>query len=169
MTPLRRILDTLAAVAIASACTAVSAANLTIGLGTDVTALDPHYHNVTPNNNVGAHIFGYLVMRNEKSQLAANRGRYSNTKVDALTEDALQTVDDVKREAYLQRAAELAIGDTGLIPLHFQVSLWATRDGITYAPRVDEQTLAWKFLPRDQEVTASRAADSRERRARQPP
>ena len=46
-----------------------SAANLTIGLGTDVTSLDPHYHNVTPNNSVGAHIFGYLVMRNEKSQL----------------------------------------------------------------------------------------------------
>ena len=78
----------------------------------------------------------------------ANRGRYSNGKVDALTEDALQTVDDVKREAYLQRATELAIGDTGLIPLHFQISLWATRDGITYTPRVDEQTLAWKFVPK---------------------
>src|SRR5438093_1138492 len=45
------------------------AANLTIGLGADVTALDPHYHNVTPNNNVASHIFGYLVQRNEKSQL----------------------------------------------------------------------------------------------------
>ncbi len=78
----------------------------------------------------------------------ANRGRYSNSKVDALTEDALQIVDDAKREVYLQRAAELAIGDTGLIPLHFQVSLWATRDGIVYAPRVDEQTLAWKFVPK---------------------
>jgi peptide/nickel transport system substrate-binding protein len=78
----------------------------------------------------------------------ANRGRYSNTKVDALTEDALQIVDDAKREVYLQRAAELAIGDTGLIPLHFQISLWATRDGIVYTPRVDEQTLAWKFVPK---------------------
>ena len=38
-----------------------AAADLTIGLGTDVTALDPHYHNLTPNNNVAAHIFGYLV------------------------------------------------------------------------------------------------------------
>ena len=44
------------------------AADLTIGLGTDVTAIDPHYHNLTPNNNVAAHIFGYLVERNEKSQ-----------------------------------------------------------------------------------------------------
>ena len=89
-----------------------------------------------------------MTFNKDKGFGTANRGRYSNTKVDALTEDAMQTVDDVKREAYLQRAAELAIGDTGLIPLHFQVSLWATRDGITYAPRVDEQTLAWKFVPK---------------------
>mgnify|MGYP003694416901 CR=1 FL=1 len=34
----------------------------------------------------------------------ANRGRYSNPKVDALLEDALATVDDAKREALLQRA-----------------------------------------------------------------
>ena len=45
------------------------AANLTIGLGTDVTALDPHYHNLTPNNNVAIHVYGYLVERNEKSQM----------------------------------------------------------------------------------------------------
>ena len=89
-----------------------------------------------------------MTFSKEKGFGTANRGRYSNTKVDVLTEDALQTVDDVKREAYLQRAAELAIGDTGLIPLHFQISLWATRDGIAYTPRVDEQTLAWKFVPK---------------------
>ena len=88
-----------------------------------------------------------MTFNKDKGFGTANRGRYSNTKVDALTEDAMMTVDDVKREAYLQRAAELAIGETGLIPLHFQVSIWATRDGIVYAPRVDEQTLAHKFLP----------------------
>ena len=85
----------------------------------------------------------------------ANRGRYSNGKVDALTEDALQTVDDAKREAYLQRATELAIGDSGVIPLHFQVNLWATREGIGYTPRVDEGTLAWKFKP-SKEVLAGK-------------
>ncbi len=89
-----------------------------------------------------------MTFNKDKGFGTANRGRYSNTKVDALTGDALQIVDDVKREAYLQRAAELAVGDTGLIPLHFQISLWATRDGIVYVPRVDEQTLAWKFTPK---------------------
>ncbi len=88
-----------------------------------------------------------MTFNREKGFGTANRGRYSNGKVDALTEDALMTVDDVKREAYLQRATELAIGDTGLIPLHFQVSVWAARDGIAYTPRVDEQTLAHKFVP----------------------
>ena len=77
----------------------------------------------------------------------ANRGRYSNPRVDALLEQALATVDDPKREALLQRATEIAINDTGIIPLHFQVNLWGTRNGITYVPRTDENTLAHKFRP----------------------
>ncbi|MDH5285359.1 MAG: ABC transporter substrate-binding protein [Betaproteobacteria bacterium] len=89
-----------------------------------------------------------MTFSRDKGYGTANRGRYSNTKVDALTEDALQTVDDVKREAYLQRATEIAINDTGVIPLHFQVNLWAARDGIVYQPRLDEQTLAHKMKPR---------------------
>jgi len=89
-----------------------------------------------------------MTFNRDKGYGTANRGRYSNGKVDALTEDALATVDDAKREAYLQRATELAINDTGIVPLHFQVNLWATRDGITYAPRTDENTLAWKFRPK---------------------
>ena len=88
-----------------------------------------------------------MTFNRDKGYGTANRGRYSNSKVDALTEDALATVDDAKREAYLQRATELAINDTGIVPLHFQVNLWATREGITYAPRTDENTLAWKFKP----------------------
>ncbi len=86
-----------------------------------------------------------MTFNKDKGYGNANRGRYSNPKVDLLTEDALQTVDDAKREAYLQRATELAINDTAIIPLHFQVNLWATRNGIKYTPRTDENTLAWKF------------------------
>jgi peptide/nickel transport system substrate-binding protein len=88
-----------------------------------------------------------MTYNRDKGYGTANRGRYSNPKVDLITEDALQTVDDAKREAFLQRATELAITDTGIVPLHFQVNLWATRDGIVYTPRTDENTLAWKFRP----------------------
>ena len=89
-----------------------------------------------------------MTYNKDKGFGGTNRGRYSNTKVDAFTEDALQTVDDVKREAYLQRATEILIADQGIIPLHFQINTWAARDGITYTPRVDETTLAWKMLPK---------------------
>ncbi|HKE38435.1 MAG TPA: ABC transporter substrate-binding protein [Casimicrobiaceae bacterium] len=83
----------------------------------------------------------------EKGFGTANRGRYSNPRVDALLEEGLATVDDPKREALLQRATEVAINDTGIVPLHFQVNLWATRNGIVYTPRTDENTLAHKFHP----------------------
>jgi len=58
----------LAALAAAVLALPAFAADLTIALGTDVTATDPHYHNLTPNNNVASHLYGYLVERNEKSQ-----------------------------------------------------------------------------------------------------
>jgi len=48
--------------------TPAPASDLTIGIGADVTAIDPHYHNVTPNNNVAAHIFDYLVLRDERQK-----------------------------------------------------------------------------------------------------
>ena len=89
-----------------------------------------------------------MTFNKDKGFGGTNRGRYSNPKVDAFTEDAMQTVDDVKRAAYLQRATEIVINDTGVIPLHFQVNTWAARNGIAYVPRVDETTLAWKFKPK---------------------
>ncbi|HUH93941.1 MAG TPA: ABC transporter substrate-binding protein [Casimicrobiaceae bacterium] len=83
----------------------------------------------------------------EKGFGTANRGQYSNPKVDLLLEDALVTVDDARREALLQRATELAIEDMAIVPLYHQVSLWGTRNGIGYTPRTDENTLAHKFRP----------------------
>ena len=40
-----------------------------------------------------------MTFNRDKGYGTANRGRYSNGKVDALTEDALAIVDDAKREA----------------------------------------------------------------------
>ena len=55
--------------------------------------------------------------------------------------EALATVDDAKREKVLQKATEIAIGDLGIIPLHYQVNTWATRKGLAYTPRTDEYTV----------------------------
>jgi len=83
----------------------------------------------------------------EKGMGAANRGRYSNAKMDQLLEQALATVDDKARERILQQAVEVATADVGVITTHFQLNLWATRRGIGYAPRADERTHAHRFVP----------------------
>ncbi len=83
----------------------------------------------------------------EKGMGAANRGRYSNAKMDQTLTQALATVDDAKRERLLQQATEIAVGDLGIIPLYHQHNLWATRKGVSYAPRTDERTLAHEFKP----------------------
>ena len=77
----------------------------------------------------------------------ANRGRYSNGKFDAMLEDALVTINDAKREALLGRATEIAMADQGIIPLHFQMNVWAMKKNLTYTPRTDETTSAWMFKP----------------------
>jgi peptide/nickel transport system substrate-binding protein len=84
----------------------------------------------------------------DKGMGAANRGRYSNPKLDAALEQALATVDDAKREQLLQQATEIGIGDLGIVPLYHQVNLWATRRGIAYEARADERTFAHEFKPR---------------------
>ena len=76
---------------------------------------------------------------------AANRGRYSNPKLDAVLEQAMATVDDAKREKLLQQATEIGVGDLGIIPLYHQHNLWAMRRGITYEARADERTFAHEF------------------------
>jgi len=73
---------------------------------------------------------------------ASNRGRYSNSKVDTMIEDALATVDNAKRQALLAEATEIAINDGAIIPLHYQVNTWAARKGIKYRARTDEATVA---------------------------
>jgi peptide/nickel transport system substrate-binding protein len=78
---------------------------------------------------------------------AVNWGRYANPKVDYLITQALQQVDDENRKIMLQRATELAMQDLGLMPIHFQFTIWATKKNVQYTPRTDEYTLAFQFRP----------------------
>ncbi len=79
---------------------------------------------------------------------SANRGRFSDAGVDALLTQALTTIDDTKRGIMLARASEKAVGEMmGLVPLHYEVSTWATRQGITYTARADQYTLAFEVRP----------------------
>ena len=76
-----------------------------------------------------------------------NRGRYSNPAFDKALGEALVTMDDKKRESMIQRAAEMAMEDVGLIPLHYEVSTWATTKALKYIPRTDQYTLAMNLKP----------------------
>jgi peptide/nickel transport system substrate-binding protein len=76
-----------------------------------------------------------------------NRGRYSNAAFDKALGDALVTMDEKKREGMIQAAAEMVMEDVGLIPLHYEVSTWATTKALKYTPRTDQYTLAMSLKP----------------------
>ena len=83
----------------------------------------------------------------EKGMGGTNRGRYSNPAMDAKLEEALRTVDDRKREALLQEASRLVRTDYGILPLHFELSVWAMRRDLIYVGRADQATLAQFVSP----------------------
>ena len=83
----------------------------------------------------------------DKGLGAVNWGRYSNAKVDYLIEQALQQVNDENRSVMLQNATKLAMEDLGIMPVHFQFTIWATTQNVAYTPRTDEYTLAFQFRP----------------------
>jgi peptide/nickel transport system substrate-binding protein len=72
----------------------------------------------------------------------SNRGRWSSADFDATLGEALRTMDDGKRNALYARAAEIAVGDMGVIPVYFTVNTWATKKGLVYDARADEISLA---------------------------
>src|SRR5262252_3691552 len=83
----------------------------------------------------------------EKGLGAVNWGRYSNPKVDYVIEQALQQVNDDNRSQMLQQATRMAMSDLGLMPIHFQFTIWASSKKIQYTPRTDEYTLAFLVRP----------------------
>lgn len=52
------------ALAAALGATSLSAEELTIALSSEPTAVDPHYHDLTPNNQLGMHIYSMLATPN---------------------------------------------------------------------------------------------------------
>ena len=83
----------------------------------------------------------------EKALGHANYGRYSNVRADAMLDEAIVTVDDAKREEMLKEIGEIYMRDLALIPLHWQVNVWAMRDGLEMEPRLMEVTHAMTIKP----------------------
>jgi len=66
----RKTLAYAAAVVALSVAPAVQAQTLTIGLGTEPTSIDPHYHNLGPNNQIAQHFFSRLIEQDHKQNLS---------------------------------------------------------------------------------------------------
>lgn len=73
-----------------------------------------------------------------------NYGRFSNLKVDRLIEESATIMNIQKRLQYMQEAQKSALLDNQcLIPLHFQVDLYAANKKVHFEPRIDGQI--WVF------------------------
>ncbi len=84
-----------------------------------------------------------LTTRDSKQGLGTtNFSHYSNPEFDRLVTEASQTVDDPKRSAMLQQATTMAMADAALLPLHFELSVWAMKKGIEYSGRSNQMTMA---------------------------
>jgi peptide/nickel transport system substrate-binding protein len=69
-----------------------------------------------------------------------NRGRYSNPKMDELYMQAATTMDDAKRAELLSKAADMVMDDYGILPIHFELSVWAMKKDVSYPGRSDQMT-----------------------------
>ena len=67
----RIMISTVTAIVALTAAAPAMAEKLTIGLPSEATSVDPHFHNLTPNNQISAHVFEALVGQDEKQRLIA--------------------------------------------------------------------------------------------------
>jgi len=76
----------------------------------------------------------------EKGYGTTNHNKYSNPALDSMLDEALQTMDVTKRQDILQRASNLAMDDFAVIPIHYEVNLWAMKKHIAFKGRWDQVT-----------------------------
>ncbi len=77
----------------------------------------------------------------------ANRTRYSNTVVDQLLGDALQTMDAERRDELLGRAIRFAMNDQPLIPVFYPIFDFAAKKGLVVTPRAQRRFNALMIKP----------------------
>ncbi len=83
----------------------------------------------------------------ERGVGGSNYGGWSDPEFDAVILEAIETVDAGKRAVMLQQAGQMALDKLGLIPVHFESTLWAYRDGLAFDGRMDQYTMAKDIRP----------------------
>ena len=74
--------------------------------------------------------------------------KYANPKVDEIVERSLITIDTAAREALYRDAERMALPELPIIPLHFQVNVFALRKDLTFNMRMQEGVRAWDVAPK---------------------
>ena len=83
----------------------------------------------------------------EHSYGAFNSSGYRNEVSDALTDEALTTLDEKKRWGLEQSAMAKDMDDFAVLPLYYQTVIVASRKGIEYQTSINEYTLAMEATP----------------------
>jgi len=76
-----------------------------------------------------------------------NYGAFSHAEFDRVYLQAAVTVDPGERRKLLEEATRIALDQLPLIPLHFESTIWAFRDGLIYEGRRDQYTMAMSVKP----------------------
>ena len=90
----------------------------------------------------------WITMLNRERGLGtSNYSDWSDPTFDADAVRALTTMDEAARAALLRAASARALEQMPVLPIHFESAVWAFRRGLTYAGRMDQQTLAQEIRP----------------------
>jgi peptide/nickel transport system substrate-binding protein len=83
-------------------------------------------------------LFALIATRSGSSRGELNDGGYSNPKIDALIDQISTETDQVKRNGMIDQTITLLQEDVGVIPLHQQVIVWASKDNVQFVQMADD-------------------------------
>ena len=143
----------------AKICEAVAQFLVRIGIRTQVSAMPSAvFFPRRGKKEFGLHMAGWGSLTGESSYFlgaqvhtarrdlglgAINTNGISDPEIDALVQEARPVLDEARRRAILEKAMELAMERSYIIPaVTFQVLSAGRADRVSYATRADEETLA---------------------------
>jgi len=74
-----------------------------------------------------------------------NRGGYSNPEVDQLIDKADSTASLAERDKHLREATRILVEDVPMIPVHYEMDIYAAKDSVDMKPRVDKFLYAYEI------------------------
>jgi peptide/nickel transport system substrate-binding protein len=85
---------------------------------------------------------GFVHTRDEaRGYGITNHSRYSNTKADALIEEAGASLSLVRRRELLQEAMRVVVADLEFVPIAGLYDVYGVREGVHFSPRLDMKLL----------------------------